>query len=112
MVRHPRDDARVERQMRMRAVRWIRISAVKRCLRRLGAGTAERRKAYRELFRTADDADFADALRAAPNGGWALGGARFKRQIAKALRSSRRSAAGLRRWRRVDRRGGSRIDGR
>jgi hypothetical protein len=39
----------------------------------------------RELFRTTGDADFADALRAATNGGWALGDARFKRQIAKAL---------------------------
>jgi hypothetical protein len=27
---------------------------------------------------------FAEALRAATNGGWALGGARFRRQIAKA----------------------------
>jgi hypothetical protein len=35
----------------------------------LGAGTADRRKAYRELFRRAGDADFADALRAATNGG-------------------------------------------
>jgi REP-associated tyrosine transposase len=51
----------------------------------LGASPADRRKAYRELFRTAGDADFADALRAATNGGWALGDARFKRQIAKAL---------------------------
>jgi hypothetical protein len=42
-------------------------------------------KAYRELFRTAGDADFADALRAATNGGWAHGDARFKRQIAEAL---------------------------
>jgi hypothetical protein len=56
----------------------------------LGAGTADRRKAYRELFRTAPDADFADALRAATNGGWALGDARFRRQTAKAL--SRRVA--------------------
>jgi hypothetical protein len=56
----------------------------------LGASPADRRKAYRELFRTAPDADFADALRAATNGGWALGDARFKRQIAKAL--SRRVA--------------------
>ena len=55
-------------------------------------GSADRRKAYRKLFRTAPDADFADAQRAATNGGWALGDARFKRQIAKAL-----SAAGLRR---------------
>jgi hypothetical protein len=51
----------------------------------LGASPADRRKAYRELFRTAPDADFADALRVATNGGWALGDARFKRQIAKAL---------------------------
>jgi putative transposase len=56
----------------------------------LGANPAGRRKAYRELFRTEGDADFADALRAATNGGWALGDARFKRQIAKAL--SRRVA--------------------
>jgi hypothetical protein len=41
--------------------------------------------AYRELFRTEGDADLADALRAATNGGWALGDARFKQQIVKAL---------------------------
>jgi putative transposase len=52
---------------------------------RLGADPAERLKAYRALFRAALDADFVDALRAATNGGWALGEARFKRQIAKAL---------------------------
>jgi hypothetical protein len=51
----------------------------------LGVGTADRQKAYRELFRTVGDADFADAPHAATNGGWALGDARFKRQIAKAL---------------------------
>jgi putative transposase len=56
----------------------------------LGASPADRRKVCRELFRTAPDVDFADALRAATNGGWALGDARFKRQIAKAL--SRRVA--------------------
>jgi putative transposase len=51
----------------------------------LGTSPVDRQKAYRGLFRTAPDADFADALRAATNGGWALGDARFKRQIAKAL---------------------------
>ena len=69
-----------------------------------------------EVAEPKGDTDFADARRAATNGGWARGDARFKRQIAKALdrqgsRSSRRSAAGLRRCRRADRRGGSRIDG-
>jgi REP-associated tyrosine transposase len=51
----------------------------------LGASSVDRQKAYRGLFRTAADADFVDALRAATNGGWVLGDARFKRQIAKAL---------------------------
>jgi putative transposase len=54
-------------------------------LRALGRTPAERQKEYRELFRSALDARFVDDLRAATNGGWALGGARFKRQIAEAL---------------------------
>lgn len=52
---------------------------------RLGIAPAERQKEYRALFRTALDAGFVNHLRAATNGGWALGDARFKRQIAKAL---------------------------
>jgi hypothetical protein len=40
---------------------------------RLGAHPSQRQKAYRELFRAALDAEFVDALRAATNGGWALG---------------------------------------
>jgi putative transposase len=51
--------------------------------RGLGATAAERQKAYRALFRAALEAEFLDALRAATNGGWALGGARFKRQVEK-----------------------------
>jgi len=51
---------------------------------RLGANPVGRRKAYRKLFRAPLDADFVDALRAATKGGWALGEARFKRQIAEA----------------------------
>ena len=53
-------------------------------LRALGRDPAERQKAYRALFRAALDADFIEALRAATNGGWAFGGARFQRRIAKA----------------------------
>ena len=57
--------------------------------RGLGRSAAERQKAYRELFRARLPDEFLDAVRAATNGGWALGGDRFKRQIAKALGSPR-----------------------
>lgn len=53
--------------------------------RALGRSAAERQKAYRALFRAALAEEFLDELRAATNGGWALGGERFKRQIAKTL---------------------------
>jgi hypothetical protein len=52
---------------------------------RLGVDPVERQKACLELFRAALDPDFVDQLRAATNGGWALGGARFKRQIAASI---------------------------
>ncbi len=52
---------------------------------RLGRTTTERQRQYRELFRAALDERFVDGLRAATNGGWALGDARFKQRIAKAL---------------------------
>lgn len=51
----------------------------------LGATTAARQAAYRALFAVALDGDFIAALRAATNGGWALGGDRFRQQIAAAL---------------------------
>jgi putative transposase len=51
------------------------------------AATAEaRRDAYRRLFDEALDEDMVAELRAATNGGWAIGGARFKEQIAAKLR--------------------------
>jgi putative transposase len=51
------------------------------------ADTAEaRRQAYRRLFDAALDEDIVGELRAATNGGWAIGGARFKEQIAAKLR--------------------------
>jgi putative transposase len=52
---------------------------------RRGATPAERQTQYRALFLAAPDDSFVDGLRAAANGGWALGDARFKRRIAKAL---------------------------
>jgi putative transposase len=58
--------------------------------RALGRTAAARRREYRALFRPALDPGFVDALRAATNGGWALGDAPFKRRIAKA--AGRRAA--------------------
>ncbi|MDE2229159.1 MAG: transposase [Alphaproteobacteria bacterium] len=54
--------------------------------RALGRTAAERQQAYGALFRRPLDAAFVDELRAATNGGWALGSERFKRQIAEAMR--------------------------
>ena len=53
--------------------------------RALGATPAERQAAYGALFDDALDPEFVEAVRTATNGGWALGGERFKRQIAEAL---------------------------
>lgn len=58
--------------------------------RALGRDGAERQQAYRALFRSKLEGEFVEALRAATNGGWALGGARFQRRIAKA--AGRRAA--------------------
>jgi putative transposase len=50
--------------------------------RRLGRSVAARREAYRDLITERLDPGFVDALRAATNGGWALGGERFRQEIA------------------------------
>jgi len=67
--------------------------------RRLGRSVAERRKEYRALFRSKLDEAFIDGLRAATNGGWALGDNRFQREIAKA---AKRRAAPLPKGRPAD----------
>src|SRR6185437_5829122 len=54
--------------------------------KRLGRNTEDRRKAYRALFQSKLEQTFIDALRAATNGGWALGDERFQRQIAQAAK--------------------------
>ena len=51
--------------------------------KRLGRTVRERQQAYRALFRGKLDEGFVESLRAATNGGWALGDERFKRRIAK-----------------------------
>ena len=53
--------------------------------RGLGRSAADRRGAYRALFGPPLDPAFLDALRAATNGGWALGDQRFKRHLAAAV---------------------------
>ncbi len=51
-----------------------------------GGTAAARQEAYRALFDAPLNEGFIDGLRAATNGGWAFGDARFKRQIAQAMR--------------------------
>jgi putative transposase len=60
--------------------------------RALGPDEAARGAAYRAPFGQAAEAEFAATLRAATNGGWALGSERFKRDIGLAL--GRRVAPG------------------
>jgi putative transposase len=53
--------------------------------RGLGTTPAERQDAYARLCDAPLDREFIDAVRAATNSGWALGGERFRQQIAHAL---------------------------
>lgn len=53
--------------------------------RTLGRSPGERREAYRALFAARIDPAFVDGLRAATNGGWALGDQRFKQNLTTAL---------------------------
>ena len=53
--------------------------------RGLGRSAADRRGVYRALFGPTLDPAFLDELRAATNGGWALGDQRFKRHLAAAV---------------------------
>ncbi len=50
--------------------------------RRLGRSVAERQAAYRKLIKGNFTPGFVEALRAATNGGWALGSERFRQEIA------------------------------
>jgi putative transposase len=66
---------------------------------RLGRSQDARRKNYRALFRGRLEEEFVHALRAATNGGWALGNDRFLRRIEKA---AKRRAAPLPKGRRPE----------
>ncbi len=84
MVRHPR-------QYRWSSYRAHAegkddsLVALHPVFRRLGRSTAGRQATYRALFKEDLDPGFVAAVRAATNGGWALGSARFKAMIAEAL---------------------------
>jgi putative transposase len=57
-----------------------------RLYRALGRNARERQTEYRLRFRAALQDDFVEALRNATNGGWAMGGERFRSGIARALK--------------------------
>lgn len=59
------------------------LAAFHPIFRRLGRSVDERQRAYRGLFREKLDPAFVEALRVATNGGWAMGGERFREEIAK-----------------------------
>jgi len=94
MVRHPRDHRWSSYRAHAQGAD-DRLLAGHDLFDRLGRSAVARQEAYRALFRAAPDEGFVEGLRAATQGGWALGDARFKRQIAKALgRRSRRCHGG------------------
>jgi putative transposase len=82
MVRHPREH-------RWSSYRANALGAADALVtphplyRTLGRTAAERQASYRELFREKLGEEFIADLRAATNGGWALGDDAFKRRIAK-----------------------------
>ena len=84
MVKHPRDYRWSSYRAHAHGVGDALVSDHD-LYRRLGADRAMRQTAYRALFRAALDDEFLDGLRTATNGGWALGDARFERQVADAL---------------------------
>ena len=55
-------------------------------LRRLGRTIEDRQMAYRALIRERLEPQFVEALRRATNGGWALGGEKFRKQIEQAAK--------------------------
>ena len=62
------------------------LAAFHPVLRRLGRSLEAREQTYRDLIKEKLDPGFAEALRAATNGGWALGDERFRKKIAEAAR--------------------------
>lgn len=84
MVRHPREYRWSSYRAHAQGASDLLLSGHE-LYDRLGRTLVERQTEYRALFRAALDENFVESLRAATNGGWALGDTRFKQQIAKAL---------------------------
>ncbi len=84
MVAHPQDYEWSSYRAQARGA-FDRLVSEHALYQALGASTELRQAAYRALFDPPLNAGFVDALRAATNGGWALGSERFKQQIARAL---------------------------
>ncbi len=84
MVRNPRDYPWSSYRANAQGAADVLVSP-HALYRALARGAVERQNAYRALFKERLGEEFIDALRAATNGGWALGSERFKRAIAKAL---------------------------
>ena len=62
------------------------LAAFHPVLRWLGRSVEARQQTYRDLIKEKLDPGFVKALRAATNGGWALGSERFRKDIAQAAR--------------------------
>jgi putative transposase len=62
------------------------LAAFHPVFRRLGRTVEARHEAYRALVKEALDPAFVEAIRAATNGGWALGAERFREEIAAAAK--------------------------
>lgn len=85
MVRRPRDYAWSSHRGHADA-RPDAVLSDHPILKAIGRTVQARQEEYRALFRVGVDEDFVEALRAATNGGWALGDARFQKQLAKAAK--------------------------
>ncbi|MBV8535400.1 MAG: transposase [Alphaproteobacteria bacterium] len=84
MTRHPRDHRWSSYAAHALGMTDVLVSEHP-LYRALGATPRDRQAAYRDLFEAELDPAFVDELRAATNGGWAIGSERFKREIAAAL---------------------------
>ncbi len=94
MVRHPRDYRWSSYQANALGKANAMLTPHEQ-YQRLGSNEAERRKHYQELFKAHIDPETLDQIRAATNGNYVLGEARFQQEIEKTLgRRATRGQAG------------------
>ena len=92
MVRHPREHRWSSYRAHAQGAADA-LAAAHDLYDRLGPTQAERQKGYRTLFREALDAGFIDELRAATNGGWALGMGAEQRAVSGLATKGRQTGA-------------------